>query len=78
MMVFGSGKPVVSGLLAAEALRGKHGIGAPIDIVRPDSYPAILPAALAAALGPAALVAKAVSVTDSMMRAEFSRVFPNG
>ena len=69
---------VVSGLLAAEALRGKHGIGAPIDIVRPDSYPAILPAALAAALGPAALVAKAVSVTDSMMRAEFSRVFPNG
>ena len=69
---------VVSGLLAAEALRGKHGIGAPIDIVRPDSYPAILPAALAAALGPAALVAKAVSVTNSMMRAEFSRVFPNG
>ena len=34
---------VVSGLLAAEALRGKHGIGAPIDIVRPDSYPGVLP-----------------------------------
>jgi Flavin containing amine oxidoreductase/NAD(P)-binding Rossmann-like domain len=69
---------VVSGLLAAEALRRKRGTGAPIDIIRPDSYPVILPAALAAALRPAALVAKAVSVTDTMMRAEFSRIFPNG
>jgi Flavin containing amine oxidoreductase len=69
---------VVSGLLAAEALRGKRGIGAPIDIVRPDSYPAILPAVLAAVLRPAALAAKAVSMTDSMMRTEFSRIFPNG
>jgi hypothetical protein len=69
---------VVSGLLAAEALRRRRGIGAPIDIIRPDSYPAFLPAALAAALRPAALAAKAVSVTDSMMRANFSRIFPNG
>jgi protoporphyrinogen oxidase len=69
---------VVSGLVAAEALRRKHGIGAPIDIVRPDSYPAFLPAMLAAALRPAALAAKVVSVADSMMRAHFSRIFPNG
>ncbi|WP_187399213.1 FAD-dependent oxidoreductase [Bradyrhizobium paxllaeri] len=69
---------VVSGLLAAEALRRKHKTGAPIDIIRPDSYPAFLPAALAVALRPAAWAAKAVSVTDSMMRANFSRIFPNG
>jgi hypothetical protein len=69
---------VVSGLLAAEALRRKRKIGAPIDIIRPDSYPALIPAALAAALRPAAWAAKAVSVTDSMMRANFSRIFPNG
>jgi len=69
---------VVSGLLAAEALRRKRKIGAPIDIIRPDSYPAFLPAALAAALRPAAFAAKAVSMADSMMRANFSRIFPNG
>jgi hypothetical protein len=69
---------VVSGLLAAEALRRKHKTGAPIDIIRPDSYPALLPAALAVALRPAAWAAKTVSVTDSMMRANFSRIFPNG
>jgi NAD(P)-binding Rossmann-like domain/Flavin containing amine oxidoreductase len=69
---------VVSGLLAAEALRGRRGIGTPIDIVRPDSYPAIVPAALAAALRPAALAAKLVSVADSTMRAQFARIFPNG
>jgi hypothetical protein len=69
---------VVSGLLAAEALRGSRGIGTPIDIVQPYSYPAILPAMLAAALRPAALAAKVVSVADSMMRAQFARMFPNG
>jgi hypothetical protein len=69
---------VVSGLIAAEALRRRRGVGAPIDIVRPDSYPAFLPAALAAALRPAAWAAKAVSVADSMMRTQFSQIFPNG
>jgi NAD(P)-binding Rossmann-like domain/Flavin containing amine oxidoreductase len=69
---------VVSGLLAAEALRGRRGIGTPIDILQPYSYPAILPAMLAAALRPAALAAKVVSVADSMMRAQFARMFPNG
>jgi hypothetical protein len=69
---------VVSGLAAAEALRAKHGIGAPIDIVRPYSYPAFIPAMLAMALRPAAQVAQAVSVIDSTVRAQFSRVFPNG
>ncbi len=62
---------VVSGLVAAEALRSKHGIGTPIEIVRPDSYPAIVPAMLAAALLPAALAAKAFSVASSMMGGQF-------
>ena len=69
---------VVSGLLAAEALRRRRGIGAPIDIIRPETYPAFLPAMLAAALRPAAFAAKAVSVADSLMREQFSRIFPNG
>jgi Flavin containing amine oxidoreductase len=69
---------VVSGLVAAEALRRRRGIGAPINIVRPDSYPAFLPAMLAVALRPAALAAKAVSVADSMVQTHFSRMFPNG
>lgn len=69
---------VVSGLQAAEALRRRRGIGNPIEIVKPDSYPAILPAMMAAALRPAAFAAKAVSVADSMMRGQFSRMFPNG
>ncbi len=69
---------VVSGLLAAEALRRRRGIGAPIDIIRPESYPAFFPAMLAAALRPAAFAAKAVSTADSMMRGQFSRIFPNG
>jgi hypothetical protein len=69
---------VVSGLLAAEALRRRHGIGAPIDIIRPDSYPALFPATLAAALRPAAFAVKAVSMADTMMRANFSRILPNG
>jgi hypothetical protein len=69
---------VVSGLMAAEALRARRGIGAPIDIVRPDSYPAVLPAMMAAALRPAALAAKVISEADTMIRSQFSRVFPNG
>ena len=69
---------VVSGLIAAEALRRRRGIGEPIEIITPDAYPAFLPAMLAAALRPAALAAKAVSVADTMIRGHFSRIFPNG
>jgi hypothetical protein len=69
---------VISGLNAAEALRRRRGIGAPIAIVQPDSYPAVLPGMLAVALRPAAWAAKAVSVADSMVRSQFSRIFPNG
>ncbi len=69
---------VVSGLNAAEALRGRRGIGAPIDIVTPESYPAFVPAVLALALRPAAQVAQAVSVMDSTVRTQFSKIFPNG
>jgi Flavin containing amine oxidoreductase len=69
---------VVSGLNAAEALRRRQGIGKPIDFVRAESYPAVLPAMLALAMRPAAFAAKAVSVADSMVRGQFSRIFPNG
>jgi hypothetical protein len=69
---------VVSGLVAAEALRSRRGVGAPIDVIRPDSYPAFIPAMLSMALRPAAQVAQAVSVLDSTVRAQFSRIFPNG
>jgi hypothetical protein len=69
---------VVSGLIAAEALRRRRGIGDPIEIIQPDAYPAFLPATLAAALRPVAYAAKAVSVADGMVRAQFSRIFPNG
>jgi hypothetical protein len=68
---------VVSGLQAAEALRQRRRIGTPINIAQPDSYPSLLPAALAIALLPAAWTAKAVSMADSMMRSQFSRIFPN-
>jgi hypothetical protein len=69
---------VVSGLNAAEALRARRGIGAPIDIVKPDSYPALPLAMMAAAMRPAALAAKVISDADTMIRDQFSRVFPNG
>ena len=69
---------VISGLNAAEALRRQRGIGAPIAIIQPDSYPAVLPGMLAVALRPAAWAAKVVSVADSMVRSQFSRTFPNG
>jgi hypothetical protein len=69
---------VVSGLIAAEALRRRRGIGNPIEIVRPQAYPTFLPAMLATTLRPAALAAKAVSIADSMVRTQFTRIFPNG
>jgi len=69
---------VVSGLNAAEALRRKHGIGKPIDIVRPDTYPAILPRCSRWPCGQRPFAAKAFSVADSMVRSQFSRMFPNG
>jgi hypothetical protein len=69
---------VVSGLVAAEALRRRRGIGKPIACVEPDSYPAIVPAMLAVALLPAAIAAKAFSVATSMMGGQFfSRMFRN-
>ena len=69
---------VVSGLIAAEALRRRRAIGVPIEIIKPDEYPPIAPAMLSAALRPAAYAAKAVSIVDTMIRGNFSRIFPNG
>ena len=69
---------VVTGLLAAEALRARHGIGQPIAIVTPESYPAGLMAAVANVARPMAFAAKAVSMADHGVRGAFSRMFPNG
>jgi protoporphyrinogen oxidase len=68
---------VVSGLVAAEALRSRRGVGKPIAIVEPDSYPAIVPAMLAVALLPAVMTAKAVSVASSIMGSRLTRFFLN-
>ncbi|MBV9755878.1 MAG: FAD-dependent oxidoreductase, partial [Alphaproteobacteria bacterium] len=58
---------VVSGLNAAEAVRRKHGAGAPIRIVRPKTYPTAPLAALALAELPYAFAAKALSVACDVL-----------
>ena len=69
---------VVTGLLAAEALRARHGIGRLIEIVTPESYKPGLMAAMAGAARPMAFAAKAMSMADHGLRGAFSRMFPNG
>jgi hypothetical protein len=58
---------VVSGLNAAEAVRRKHGVGAPIRVVRPKTYPTAPMAALALAELPYACAAKALSVACDVL-----------
>lgn len=69
---------VVTGLLAAEALRARHGIGRPIDIITPESYSAGMMAAIANAGRPMAFAAKALSMADQGLRRAFTGMFPNG
>jgi hypothetical protein len=69
---------VVSGLMAAEAIRRRHGFGSPIRIKQPDAYPMLAMRALAAAQMPMALATKAVSTADSALTSAFIRMFPNG
>lgn len=64
---------VMSGLNAAEALRRRHGIGTPITVMTPKTYPAPPLAALRLAEMPLAYAAKAVSMADGLLR----RVFPS-
>jgi hypothetical protein len=69
---------VVSGLMAAEAIRRRHNIGSPIEIRRPDAFPTLAMAAFAAAQMPTAFAAQAVSTADRALKSGFKRMFPNG
>jgi predicted NAD/FAD-dependent oxidoreductase len=69
---------VISGLNAAEAVRGRHRIGAPVAIAEPEAYPALPLAAMALAGAPLAYAAKAISLADGALRRAFQSVFPNG
>jgi predicted NAD/FAD-dependent oxidoreductase len=69
---------VVSGLMAAEALRRRRRVGAPIAIRKPDTYPSLALAAMAAATRPAAYAAAAVSTLDRIAGRFYGAMFPNG
>lgn len=69
---------VVSGLMAAEALRRRSCRAGPIRIVEPDAYPVSIMAAYAAAMRPLSMAAKCVAEADSLARRGFARWFPNG
>ena len=58
---------VVSGLDAAEAVRRKHGVGAPIRIEHPKTYPTAPLATLALAELPYAFAAKALSIACDVL-----------
>lgn len=69
---------VVSGLMAAEALRRRHRRGPPIRIRQPDEYPALAKAALAAATRPFAYLGGMVATADRTIKRRYARWFPNG
>ncbi len=69
---------VVSGLMAAEAVRRRHGHGRPIGIRVPDQYPVAALGALAAAQRPFAYFARALAAGDSALRRGYRQWFPNG
>ncbi|MFL5282630.1 MAG: FAD-dependent oxidoreductase [Rhodopila sp.] len=69
---------VVSGLLAAEAVRERRGIGAPIEIIEPPSYSEASLALMKACGAPWAYAAKAVAELQDVMLTGYRRVFPNG
>ncbi|HEX5325877.1 MAG TPA: FAD-dependent oxidoreductase [Acetobacteraceae bacterium] len=69
---------MVSGLLAAEALRRRHGVGDPIRFQQPDQYPVLALSAAAAAQRPLAYAARVVSAADDAIKAGYRHWFPNG
>jgi uncharacterized protein with NAD-binding domain and iron-sulfur cluster len=68
---------VVSGLMAAEAVRRQAGIGTEIPIRAPDTYPQLLLSAMKALGMPAAYATKAFTVMSEMMYAGYKEYFPN-
>jgi predicted NAD/FAD-dependent oxidoreductase len=69
---------VVSGLMAAEALRRRHRQGPPIRIRQPDEFPALAKTALAAATRPFAYAANVIATTDRAIKHRYAHWFPNG
>jgi hypothetical protein len=69
---------VVSGLNAAEAVRRRRQVGAPITIIEPRAYPVLPLAAMTLAGAPLAYAAKAISMADSAIRRAYQDMFPNG
>jgi hypothetical protein len=69
---------VVSGLMAAEAVRRRAAIGDPIEIIVPPTYPAAALATLKAMGAPYAYAAKAVSMASNFMRRSYEEIFPDG
>ena len=69
---------VVSGLIAAEALRRRRGRGYPIRILQPDQYPVLAMSAAAMAQRPFAYLARAFSAADDTIKSLYRQWFPNG
>jgi NAD(P)-binding Rossmann-like domain/Flavin containing amine oxidoreductase len=69
---------VVSGLIAAEALRQKANVGEPIEIIEPDSYPQATMAALKLMGAPYAYAAKAWTMLAGGFGSRVDQMFPNG
>jgi len=69
---------VVSGLMAAEALRRRAGKGPAIRIRSPDQYPVAAVAAMAHASRPLAYLAYAGSTVDQTLKRSYRNWFPNG
>jgi Flavin containing amine oxidoreductase len=69
---------VVSGLMAAEAVRRRAGTGEPITILRPGAYPDQALAALKVMGAPYAYAAKAWAMASDALRSSYDEIFPNG
>jgi predicted NAD/FAD-dependent oxidoreductase len=69
---------VMSGLMAAEALRRRRRKGSPIKIHRPDSYPVQMIGAMAAATRPVGYAAFAAATADQAINSAYTALFPNG
>ncbi len=67
---------VVSGLNAAEAVRRRAGVGSPIPIGRPSTYPVLPLAVMRDLAAPYAYAAKALSLAGEMLRDRYRAIFP--
>jgi len=68
---------VVSGLLAAEAIRARVGTGAPVEIIHPSAAPEWELAGMRLAGLPSAYAAKAMSTAQRWWQHSYREIFPN-